>query len=151
MKVLRVNALRAFTLIEVMVVIVILAILASIVVPKIMSRPDQAKKVKAREDILAIQNAMDLYKLDNGFYPSTEQGVKALVSEPSGSPAPQSYQEGGYLQQVPVDPWGNNYHYLNPGQHLSIDIFTYGADNQPGGKGMNAEIGNWNLNKKSGS
>lgn len=137
---------QAFTLIEVMVVVVIIAILAAIVVPKIMSRPEQARLVKARQDIMAIENAMDLYKLDNGFYPSTEQGIKALVSKPVGTPSPDNYASGGYLKTLPMDPWGHPYHYQNPGQHGDIDIFTYGPTGKAGGKGQNAEIGSWNLN-----
>lgn len=136
----------AFTLIEVMVVVVIMAILAAIIVPKIMDRPDQAKVVAAKQDILAIQNAMDLYKLDNGFYPSAAQGIKALVTKPTTSPVPQNWQAGGYLKAVPKDPWGHPYHYQNPGQHGPIDIYTLGADNKPGGTGFNATIGNWDDN-----
>lgn len=128
-----------FTLIEVMVVVVILAILAAIIVPKILHRPDQARNVAAKQDILAIQNAMDLYKLDNGFYPSTGQGIKALVTKSTTEPEPQSWATGGYLKQVPNDPWGHVYHYANPGKHSDIDIFSYGSKNQPG----KDEIGNW--------
>lgn len=140
-----------FTLIEVMVVVVIIAILAAIVVPRIMRRPEEAKIVAAKQDIHTIENALELYKLDNGFYPSTEQGIKALVQKPSGSPEPQNYQPGGYLKQLPVDPWGHPYHYLNPGQHGDVDVFTYGADNQPGGSGENATIGNWNIGQRAAS
>jgi general secretion pathway protein G len=132
---------KGFSLIEIMVVVVILGILSAIIVPQIMSRPDQAREVKARQDILSIQNALDLYKLDNGFYPSTDQGLKALVNKPSGSPDPKHWRQ--YLKRVPIDPWDNPYLYLNPGQHGEIDIFTYGANGQPGGEGINAEIGNW--------
>jgi len=132
-----------FSLIEIMVVVVILSILASIVVPKIISRPDEARVVKAKQDILAIQNALDLYKLDNGFYPSTDQGLGALVTKPTTSPEPQDWK--AYLKRLPVDPWGREYLYLNPGEHGEIDVFTLGAEGQPGGKGINAEIGNWNV------
>jgi len=128
-----------FTLIEVMVVVVILAILAAIIVPKILHRPDQARQVAAKQDVLAIQNAMALYKLDNGFYPSTEQGIQALVQRPSSDPKPQSWTAGGYLKRIPKDPWGHAYHYVNPGQHGDVDIFSYGPSNQPSKK----EIGNW--------
>lgn len=132
------NKQRGFTLIEVMVVVVILAILAGIVVPKIMSRPEQARLVKAKQDILAIQSAMDLYRLDNGFYPSTDQSIQALVTKPSGDPIPQNWM--GYLKDVPLDPWGKPYNYLNPGKHRDIDIFSFG----PSGKADEAtEIGNW--------
>lgn len=131
-----------FSLIEIMVVVVILGILASIVVPKILSRPDEARIVKAKQDTLAIQNALDLYKLDNGFYPSTDQGLLALVEKPTSNPEPQNWKQ--YLQSLPKDPWGRDYLYLSPGQHSDVDVFTYGADGQPGGEGVNAEIGNWN-------
>ncbi|KTD64101.1 GspG family T2SS major pseudopilin variant LspG [Legionella spiritensis] len=132
---------KGFSLIEIMVVVVILGILASIVVPKIISRPDEARVVKAKQDVLAIQNAMDLYKLDNGFYPSTDQGLLALVEKPTSNPEPRDWKQ--YLKSLPKDPWGREYLFLNPGQHSEIDIFTLGADGQPGGTGINAEIGNW--------
>ncbi|KTD19443.1 type II secretion system protein GspG [Legionella israelensis] len=130
-----------FSLIEIMVVVVILGILASIVVPKIISRPDEARIVKAKQDVLAIQNALDLYKLDNGFYPTTDQGLEALVEKPTTNPTPKNWKP--YLKSVPKDPWGRDYIYLNPGQHSEIDIYTLGADGEPGGTGVNAEIGNW--------
>lgn len=130
-----------FSLIEIMVVVVILGILAAIVIPNFMSKPDEARKVKAKQDVLAIQNALDLYRLDNGFYPSTDQGLQALVSKPSSSPAPKHWHQ--YLKTLPKDPWDRPYLYLNPGQHGEIDVFTYGPNGQPGGEGDNAEIGNW--------
>lgn len=134
---------EAFTLIEVMVVVVIMAILAAIIVPQILSRPDQAREVAARQDILSIDNAMELYKLDNGVYPSNEQGIQALVEKPTTDPIPQNWN-GPYIKGgIPKDPWGHDYHYQNPGQHGDIDIFSYGANNQPGGTGKNATIGNW--------
>ena len=131
-----------FTLIEVMVVVVIIAILAAIIVPRILKRPEQARLVAAKQDILSIQNAMALYKLDNAFYPSTSQGIQALVTKPSSSPKPMNWTSGGYLKSMPVDPWGNPYHYLNPGQHGSIDIWSDGPPdvNPP------QEIGNWQSN-----
>jgi len=132
-----------FSLIEIMVVVVILGILASIVVPKIISRPDEARVVKAKQDILSIQNALDLYKLDNGVYPTTDQGLNALVTKPTTNPIPRDWKD--YLKRLPMDPWGREYLYLNPGQHGEIDIFTLGAEGQPGGKGIDAEIGNWNI------
>ena len=135
------NKQRGFSLIEIMVVVVILGILASIVVPKIISRPDEARVVKAKQDVLAIQNALDLYKLDNGVYPSTDQGLLALVEKPSSNPEPRDWKP--YLKSLPKDPWNREYLYLNPGQHGEIDVFTLGADGQPGGTGINAEIGNW--------
>ena len=133
---------KGFTLIEIMVVVVIMAILAAIVVPKIMERPEQARIVKAKQDILAIENAMDLYKLDNGHYPSPQQGIDALVKKPTTDPMPTNWS--GYLKTVPIDPWGNPYHYSNPGKHSDIDIYTYGPSGKPGGKG---EIGNWETRK----
>ncbi len=134
-----------FTLIEVMVVVVILGILAAIVVPRIMDRPDVARVTKAKQDIRAIESAMNLYKLDNFVYPSTDQGVEALVQKPTIPPEPRNWKEGGYIDRLPKDPWGNPYQYLNPGVRSAIDIFSLGADGQPGGEGINADIGNWNL------
>lgn len=132
---------KGFSLIEIMVVVVILGILASIVVPKIMGRPDEARRVQAKSNILAIQNALDLYKLDNGNYPSTEQGLVALVEKPNSNPVPSNWKQ--YLKSLPKDPWGRDYLYLNPGEHSDVDVFTYGAEGQQGGTGINAEIGNW--------
>lgn len=138
----RKSRMRGFTLIEVMVVVVILAILAAIIVPRILKRPEQARIVAARQDILAIQNALSLYKLDNGFYPSTAQGIQALVSKPSDDPVPQNWAAGGYLKKLPMDPWGKPYHYLHPGKHGSVDIWSDG----PPGSSQKAEIGNWDSN-----
>ena len=135
------NKQRGFSLIEIMVVVVILGILASIVVPQIIHRPDEARIVKAKQDVLAIQNALDLYKIDNGVYPATDQGLMALVEKPTSHPVPRDWKT--YLKSLPKDPWGRDYLYLNPGQHGGYDVFTLGADGQPGGTGINAEIGNW--------
>ena len=132
---------RGFSLIEIMVVVVILGILASIVVPKFVSRPDEARAVKAKQDVLAIQSALDLYKLDNGVYPSTDQGLLALVEKPNSTPTPTNWKQ--YLKSLPKDPWNRDYLYLNPGEHGEVDVFTLGADGQPGGTGADAEIGNW--------
>lgn len=137
---------RGFTLIEIMVVVVILGILAAIVVPKIVQRPEQARIVRAKQDIASIANAMDLYRLDNGFYPTTDQGIQALVTKPTSDPVPQSWHQ--YLRQLPSDPWGKAYQYLKPGTHGEIDIFTYGPSGKPGGSGDDATIGNWNIQKK---
>ena len=134
---------QGFTLIEIMVVVVILGILAAIVVPQIIGRPDEARVVKAKQDILAIENALELYKLDNGFYPSANQGLIALVQQPTSEPVPQHWKR--YLKDLPNDPWGRPYQYLNPGEHRDIDIFSYGANGQPGGEGYDADIGNWNI------
>lgn len=131
-----------FSLIEIMVVVVILGILAALVVPKIVSRPDDARIVKAKQDVLSIQNALELYKLDNGFYPTTDQSLMALVEKPTSSPVPNNWKS--YLKSLPKDPWGRDYLYLNPGQHGDIDVFTYGPTGQAGGEGKDAEIGNWN-------
>jgi general secretion pathway protein G len=131
--------MNGFTLIEVMVVVVILGILAAVVVPKIMSRPEQARIVKVKQDILAIQSALDLYKLDNGYYPSTDQGLQALVSKPTSDPIPRNWKSDGYLQQLPTDPWGQSYQYINDNEKLRI--FSYGAK----GKDGNSEISNINM------
>lgn len=128
-----------FTLIEVMVVVVILGILAAMIVPKIMSRPEQARMVKVKQDILAIQSALDLYKLDNAIYPSTDQGLQALVAMPTSPPVPRNWKSDGYLQDVPMDPWGEAYQYMNDNE--KIRIYSYG----PKGKEGNSEIGNWNM------
>src|SRR5688500_13751126 len=134
---------RAFTLIEVMVVIVILGILAALVVPKVMSRPDEARIVAARQDVASLVQALKLYKLDNLGYPSTEQGLQALVSRPSTPPQPPNWKPGGYVERLPKDPWGRDYLYLNPGQRAEIDVYSLGADGEPGGEGSNADVGNW--------
>jgi general secretion pathway protein G len=134
-----------FTLIEVMVVVVILSILAAFIVPKIMDRPDEARIMKAHQDIRGLESALKLYKLDNYVYPSTDQGLEALVTKPGGSPEPKNYKEGGYIERLPKDPWKNLYLYLNPGVHGDIDIYSLGADGQMGGEGINADRGNWNL------
>jgi general secretion pathway protein G len=135
------NKFNGFTLIEVMVVVVILSILAAIVVPKIMDRPEQARITKAKSDIRAVEAALNLYRLDNMIYPTTEQGLEALVSKPTDSPEPKNWKEGGYLDRLPSDPWGNAYLYLSPGTHGNIDIYTSGLDLQS----TDDDIGNWNL------
>jgi general secretion pathway protein G len=126
------------TLIEIMVVIVIMAILAAIVVPKIMKRPEQAKKAAAKAEIKVISDSMDLYKLDNGFYPSQEQGIQALVTLPNSDPQPKNWNPGGYMNKLPIDPWGHNYLYKNPGDHSEIDIYCLGSS-----KSIKTIIGNW--------
>lgn len=135
--------ISGFTLIEVMVVVVILGILAAFVVPKIMSRPEQARLVKVKQDILAIQSALNLYKLDNSIYPTTDQGLQALVTKPSSPPVPRNWKEEGYLDEVPQDPWGLAYQYINDNGKLRI--FSFGPMGQDG----NSEIGNWNINEKA--
>ncbi len=137
---------QGFTLIELMVVIVILGLLASIVVPNIMSRTEQAKVEKARTDIAALESALKLYRLDNGKYPTVEQGLKSLVQKPEVDPIPKKWKTNGYLdkKKVPMDPWGNEYVYLSPGAHGSIDLTSLGADGEPGGEDeYNRDINNW--------
>ena len=134
---------RGFTLIEVLVVVAILGILAAIVVPRIMDRPDEAKRVAAKADIGAIVQALKLYRLDNGFYPTTDQGLGALVQRPTTQPVPSNWKQGGYLERVPKDPWGGDYQFLSPGVHGEIDVFSLGADHASGGEGNGADIGNW--------
>ena len=141
----RSRAAAGFTLIEVMVVVIILGILAALVVPKIMDRPDAARVTRAKHDLRAIQSALDLYRLDNYVYPSTDQGLEALVTKPTGAPEARNWKSGGYLDRAPVDPWGKPYQYLSPGTHGALDIYSLGADSQAGGEGVDADIGNWNL------
>jgi general secretion pathway protein G len=138
---------EGFTLIELMVVIVILGILAGFIVPRIMGRPEEARRLKAKMQIQAIETALKLYKLDNGFYPSSEQGLQALVEPPTVGQLPKNWRQGGYLEKgkVPKDPWGNDFVYVCPGLHGDFDLSSYGADGQPGGEGENADINNWEL------
>lgn len=140
----RASKQSGFTLLEVMVVVVILGVLASVVVPNLLGNKEKADQQKAVTDIVALENALDMYKLDNSVYPNTDQGLDALVTKPS-SPEPRNYRDGGYIKRLPNDPWGNDYQYLSPGDKGSIDIFTLGADGQEGGEGANADIGNWNI------
>ncbi|HTN31482.1 MAG TPA: type II secretion system major pseudopilin GspG [Pseudomonas sp.] len=136
---------HGFTLIEIMVVVVILGILAALVVPQIMSRPDQAKITVAKNDIKAISAALDMYKLDNYSYPSTQQGLEALVRKPSGNPTARNWNPDGYLKRLPVDPWGNSYQYLAPGGKSAFDLYSLGADGRQDGSELNADIGNWDI------
>jgi general secretion pathway protein G len=133
-----------FTLIEMLVVVAIIGILAGIIVVKIANKPDEARVVRAKQDIASLQTALDLYKLDNGTYPTTEQGLDALVTQPSDPPMPPNWH--AYLSKIPTDPWNRPYLYQNPGEHGDIDIYTYGPTGQAGGKGTNATIGNWSTN-----
>lgn len=134
-----------FTLIEIMVVIVILALLAALVGPKLIGRTDDAKITDARVQIKNIETALKLYKLDNGSYPSTEQGLASLVTKPTVGVIPKSYKEGGYLEskKIPKDPWGGDYLYISPGEHGDYDLFSYGADGVKGGDGKSADITSW--------
>ena len=130
-----------FTLIEIMVVMVIIGILAALVVPRVMNRPDEARRIAARQDVATIVQALKLYRLDNGRYPTTEQGLAALVTQPATEPLPTNWK--ACLDVLPKDPWGKPYQYANPGQHGEIDVWSMGADGQPGGEGNDADIGNW--------
>jgi general secretion pathway protein G len=136
---------RGFTLIEMMVVVVIIGILAALVVPKLMGRADEARVVAAKADIASIMQGLKLYKLDNHRYPTTEQGLQALVTKPTMGPSADGWKEGGYLDKIPKDPWGNPYQYLSPGVRGEVDVFSLGADGQPGGTGNDADIGSWDL------
>lgn len=132
-----------FSLLELMVVVVIMTILALVIMPRIIDRPDQARVARVKSDLAVLSGAVKLYKLDNFRYPSTEQGLRALIEPPTLAPLPQNYAQNGYIDRLPVDPWGNEYQYLQPGVHDEIDIFTLGADGVAGGSGMDADIGSW--------
>lgn len=134
---------RGFTLIEVMVVVVILGILAALVVPKVIGRTDDARAVAAKQDIAAVMQALKLYRVDNSRYPTGAQGLAALVTRPTAEPVPGNWKS--YLERIPQDPWGRPYQYLNPGARGEVDVFTLGADGQPGGGGADADIGSWDL------
>jgi len=137
---------RGFTLIEIMVVVVILGILAALVVPRLLSRPDEAKVTKTKVDMKSIEESLGLFKLDNGFYPSTEQGLKALVTKPETGRIPAKYSVDGYLKKVPSDPWNKPYVYISPGVYSrDFDMISYGADGEPGGEEFDADINSWEL------
>lgn len=128
---------------EILIVVVILSILAVAVVPQFMDKPDEARVARAKSDIQSLNTALSIYKMDNFHYPSSAQGLQALVQKPSGSPEAKNWNPNGYLQKLPQDPWGNDYQYLNPGSRAAIDIYSFGRDGQPGGDGVDADIGNW--------
>lgn len=136
---------RGFTLIEIMVVVVIMGILAALVVPKLMGRTDDARIIAAKQDIATVMQALKLYRLDNHRYPTTEQGLQALIAKPTSGPAASGWKAGGYIDKLPKDPWGNPYHYLSPGVKGEVDVFSFGADGQPGGVDNDADIGSWDL------
>jgi len=138
------NKQQGFTLIEIIVVVVIIGILATFVAPKFMGKTDTARITKAKSDILSLESALDLYKLDNYTYPTTDQGLEALISVPSSDPVPTNWQKGGYIKKLQKDPWQRDYLYLSPGEHGEVDIYSLGADGVEGGEDSNADIGNWN-------
>ena len=138
------NKQQGFTLIEIIVVVVIIGILATFVAPKFMGKTDTARITKAKSDILSLESALDLYKLDNFTYPTTDQGLEALISVPSSDPVPTNWQKGGYIKKLQKDPWQRDYLYLSPGEHGEVDIYSLGADGVEGGEDSNADIGNWN-------
>ena len=145
----KIKTAHGFTLIELMVVIVILGILVSFIAPRLMGRPDEAKQVKARIQMESIETAIKLYKLDNGIYPTTEQGLQALVEQPQTGILPKKWRKGGYLEKgkVPKDPWGNEFVYLSPGVHGDYDIISYGADGAPGGEEFDKDINSWEIDE----
>lgn len=138
---------HGFTLIELLVVLIIIGILAGYIGPKIMGRPEEAKRTKAAMQIKGLETALQLYKLDNGNYPSTEQGLEALISPPQSGKLPPKWREGGYLEKarIPKDPWGNEFVYLSPGVHSDFDLISYGADGESGGVDQNADVNNWEI------
>jgi general secretion pathway protein G len=136
---------RGFTLLEVMVVVVILSILGALIVPRVIGRADEARVVATKQDIASLMQALKLYRLDNLRYPTSEQGLQALVARPDTPPVPANWKTGGYLERLPKDPWGNPYQYLNPGRRGEIDVFSFGADGAPGGEGNDADIGSWDV------
>jgi general secretion pathway protein G len=138
------HAARGFTLIEIMVVVVIIGLLAAVIVPQVVDKVEEARVAKAKQDIQAIETALTMYRLDNSRYPSTDQGLRALVEQPA-DPAIKHWRAGGYVKRLSKDPWGFDYQYLNPGtRSRNFDLFSLGADAQPGGEGQDADIGNWN-------
>jgi general secretion pathway protein G len=142
---LRTTARRSsgFSLVEILVVLVIMGLLISVVAPTVLNRADEARIQKVHADFKAIETALKIYRLDNYVYPSTEQGLEALVEASNLDPQPRNFKEGGYLQEVPLDPWGRPYLYLSPGENGEVDIYSLGADGLSGGEGQNADIGNW--------
>jgi general secretion pathway protein G len=137
------RAHAGFSLIEIMVAVAIMAILAALIVPRVIGRLDDAAVAKAKSDVQALVTALNLYKLDNFNYPSTDQGLEALISKPGGQPEAANWKAGGYLEQLPKDPWGRDYQYQSPGQHGEVDVYSLGRDGKVGGEGADADFGNW--------
>ncbi len=136
---------RGFTLIEIMVVVIIIGLLAAVIVPTVIGKVDEARVVKAKQDIQSLETALQMFRLQNSKYPTTEQGLSALVTQPN-DPTIKHWQPGGYIQRISKDPWGNDYQYVYPGTHgKEYDLYTFGADGAPGGEGIDADIGNWNI------
>jgi len=134
---------QGFTLLEIMVVILIIGLLGTIVTPYVLDNLDTAKVEKAKADIHSIEQALDQYRLDNNDYPTTDQGLESLLNKPSISPEPKNYRPSGYIKRLYQDPWGNDYHYLQPGEHGQFDLYSLGKDNESGGEGLDADITNW--------
>ena len=136
---------RGFTLIEIMVVVIIIGLLAAVIIPEVIGKVDEARIAKAKQDIQSLETALTMFRLDNSKYPTTEQGLKSLVVQPT-DPSIRHWRPGGYIQRVSKDPWGSDYQYVYPGTHgREYDLFSLGADGQPGGEGIDADIGNWNI------
>ena len=141
----RVSRARGFTLIEIMVVVIIIGLLAAVIVPQVVDKVDQAKMTRAKADVQALEAALTMFRLDNSRYPTTDQGLSALVTQPT-DPAIRHWRPGGYVPRLSKDPWGNDYQYTSPGTHnKDYDLYSLGADGQPGGEGVDADIGNWNI------
>ncbi|HET9388907.1 MAG TPA: type II secretion system major pseudopilin GspG [Steroidobacteraceae bacterium] len=141
----RAHRARGFTLIEIMVVVIIIGLLAAVIVPQVVNKVDEARVTKAKQDIQSLETALTMFRLDNSKYPTTDQGLTALIKQPT-DPSIRHWRQGGYLERISKDPWGNDYQYVYPGTHgKEYDLYTLGADAQPGGEGVNADIGNWNI------
>lgn len=141
----RLKTTGGFTLIEILVVMVIIAVLAALIAPRVINRTDDARVTAARADLATLMQGLKLYRLDNLAYPSQAQGLQSLVEKPTLEPVPANWKKGGYLERLPNDPWGHPYQYENPGKHGEIDVYSFGADGKPGGQGQDADLGSWAL------